>query len=122
MSCTFSSVFQDTTSLRSGRGLKLRSCAKADAPKARREKRARIRMGASVLVSQAAVFADSEPFAILPELLQAVLLGLSGLQAPGGRLVGGSHGAVAADVLLALLVAVRLRKHRAGEAHSQHDE
>jgi hypothetical protein len=69
-------------------------------------------MGWSVLVAKPTVFADSQAFAILPQLLEAVVLGPAGLQAPCGRFVRRRHGPVPADVFLALLLAVLLAQDR----------
>src|SRR5687767_5092699 len=60
----------------------------------------------SVLVPHAAVFADSQAFAILLQLLLALLHGLARLQAFRRRLVNRGEGAMAGDVLLAFLVRV----------------
>ena len=59
-----------------------------------------------VLVLHPAVFADSEAFAILQQLLEARLLAFTGFQALGGGLVGCCHDPVALGVLLLLLVTV----------------
>ena len=72
-------------------------------------------MAESVLVLQPTVFADPEPFAILPQLLHADFLAFARFQALGHRLVHRGEGAMPAGILLHFLIAVRLGEEHPGE-------
>src|SRR5262245_19369708 len=132
MSSTCASVRQDTTSLCSGSGCAAAfgstpagavcwaSAAAAKSEESRKTATLEI-MAPSMLVLHPTVFADSEAFAILPQLLLALLLGLAGLQALRRGFVHRSERPVALDVVLPLLLGMRLlrlREHGEGKQHS----
>ena len=69
-------------------------------------------------VFHAAVFSDGQVPACRLQIFLEMVVAIAGLQALGGRLVGGSHGTVAGDVFLGVLVVVGLRVGQGiGEQH-----
>ena len=79
--------------------------------------------GRSVRVLHAAVFSDGQVPACRLQIFLALVVALAGLQALGGGLVGGSHGTVAGDVFLGVLVVVGLRVGQGtGEQHGGQGE